>query len=773
MKYFNKKNIQFVLATVLFIALFFINADYLKGAAAKWIAIGDLKNFYQEHGCEPEEDFGDQQQFGLQWHQFYPRQDNQAAKGFWIGVKNYDDPIGGKTFSHKVVHCGPRPRPTIEEDEMMPIPFPSSGTGLKMYGRIPHPQVYVDGAPASDLRYDDVVEVIDPDLPSDRMLVNKIHTEVGIDVTRKIYAYSHDDYDDFHIMEYTFKNTGICSQDETVTHNQTLEDVYFHWQFRYAVCKEGTVEGTGINFRGDPGWGTIRDMRWGINTMNEVIGEHPNNPREESVYPTDNLLNKQGFGEAEYFNNEVMRAFYSWHGKHSETAYDNIGSPNVNGYRADGRLGAYQFVGVVTLHADKSASDHGDDLDQPATAIKIESNAQATTNNSQWNEDRMKSEYEQYCSYGYPEKSQAEQVGGGYANQSAGVGGGGFSQAIAYGPYTLEPGDSVKIVWAEAAGGLDRETAHHVGRQWYKVTQEGQKVNVNMPDPSDPSNIISKTIEGESAANEYKNAWVYSGKDSLLKTYKAALDLYRNKNLDLDDQYPPDPPANFMVESQGNRILLKWTEESETHPRFQGYKIFRAKGSMDSNYVEIADLNVTDGSLNEHKVSGADLPLQFSDKTAIRGQVYYYYITAYDDGSTTIDGKPIKSAPYWTRTNTGAHLLKPPSETLKDIRVVPNPFNIRNRNIQFSGEYNKIMFLNLPAACRIKIFTERGDLIKTINHEGSGDARWDLVTSSRQIVVSGVYIAHFEVPENIYDENTGELLIKKGTSTFRKFIIIR
>jgi len=110
---------------------------------------------------------------------------------------------------------------------------------------------------------------------------------------------------------------------------------------------------------------------------------------------------------------------------------------------------------------------------------------------------------------------------------------------------------------------------------------------------------------------------------------------------------------------------------------------------------------------------------------------------------------------------------------MEDIRVVPNPYNIRNRSLQYVGEYNKIMFLNLPAACKIRIFTERGDLIYTIDHEGSGDARWDLITSSRQIVVSGVYIAHFEVPEDIKDINTGELLIPKGESTYRKFVIIR
>ncbi len=84
------------------------------------------------------------------------------------------------------------------------------------------------------------------------------------------------------------------------------------------------------------------------------------------------------------------------------------------------------------------------------------------------------------------------------------------------------------------------------------------------------------------------------------------------------------------------------------------------------------------------------------------------------------------------------------------------------------------MFYNIPKVCTIKIFTERGDLIKTIQHtDGSGDEPWYCITSSRQTVVSGLYIAHIEVAKDIVDESTGELLMKKGDSIIKKFIVIR
>ena len=110
---------------------------------------------------------------------------------------------------------------------------------------------------------------------------------------------------------------------------------------------------------------------------------------------------------------------------------------------------------------------------------------------------------------------------------------------------------------------------------------------------------------------------------------------------------------------------------------------------------------------------------------------------------------------------------------MDNIRVVPNPYNIKNRNIQYIGEPNKVMFLNLPNLCEIKIFTERGDLIFSDLHEGSGDFAWDLLTDYRQIVTSGVYIVTFYVPETIYDDNTNELILTTGESSIKKFIVIR
>jgi len=79
----------------------------------------------------------------------------------------------------------------------------------------------------------------------------------------------------------------------------------------------------------------------------------------------------------------------------------------------------------------------------------------------------------------------------------------------------------------------------------------------------------------------------------------------------------------------------------------------------------------------------------------------------------------------------------------------------------------------LPPQCVIRIFTEKGDLIRTIDHtNGSGDELWNSLTSSEQIPVSGLYIAYFEVTEDVRDDS-GNIILTKGESTFKKFIVIR
>ena len=723
-------------AVIIPLLLIFVITSISIAADARWIKISSLHNFYQAIGSEPEEDYGDEQQFGMRWDAFYDHQDMQAAKGMWIATTDYNDPLAATTFNYKIAHCGPRPRPEIAENEFMPVEF-------GMVGKFAAPTLIVDGELASDLDWDDLVDDggFDFNREADRSIYNIVNTSVGITMERDVHAYSQQYYDNMMIHEYTFVNTGIVSPDGSVTHDQTLTGVYFHWQYRNSVAGEGTVEGSVLDFRGRRGWGTPQNCRWGMNTMNMVIGEDPTTPVTTSMFADE--LGEMGVDAYDY-DNEMMRAYYSWHGRHSTLTYDNIGSPNYQGWINDGQLGASQFMGAVVLHADTSPADPTDDVNQPTTTRKIESNDAETTANNQFSSSRMERGYTEFVSAGHEDISHAEQVKSQNQFPDQFSTAGGYSQTWSFGPYTMAPGDTVRIAWAECAAGLSHEQNIKIGQNWYNAYALGESVDATAADGS------SMTVNAANA-DDYKNEWVYSSLDSLLETFRRARFLYKN-NLALGNTAPPDPPQTFEVVSQGSRIYLSWSENSELdRANFEGYKIFRAKGKYDSTYYEIADLNFTDGNLVN----------EFSDVTAERGQLYFYYIIAYDDGSTNVlePGVPLHSSPFYTRTNKGASMLKPPAEGVDGITIVPNPFIISNTALQYIGEQNSIKFWNLPERCEINVYTERGDKIYTYEHEGSGVATWNLLTASRQIIVSGVYIATFETPD--------------GEKAIRKIVIIR
>jgi hypothetical protein len=89
--------------------------------------------------------------------------------------------------------------------------------------------------------------------------------------------------------------------------------------------------------------------------------------------------------------------------------------------------------------------------------------------------------------------------------------------------------------------------------------------------------------------------------------------------------------------------------------------------------------------------------------------------------------------------------------------------NVREDN-GFPESEHKIIFKNLPGECTIRIFTESGELVRTIEHtDGSGSAfwqdQWYLTTANNQRPASGLYIAHIQM--------------ESGEWTTRKFLIVR
>jgi hypothetical protein len=352
---------------------------------------------------------------------------------------------------------------------------------------------------------------------------------------------------------------------------------------------------------------------------------------------------------------------------------------------------------------------------------------------------------------GHPEMTHADQVGDGFADQW-GDDNGGYAQGQGFGPYTLEVGDSIHIIIAEGVAGMNRTKSIEVGRNWYHWYANIDQPNLVLPD-------------GSTTTNEdlYKRLWVQSGEDSILQTFRRAVTNYESGyNIPL----PPPPPNFFEVKSGGDRISLEWSDNAESDAHFDGYEIYRAIGKPDTVYEKIFSCDFS------------NVVNSFEDRTALRGFDYYYYIVSKDDGSQNIfqPDSPLVSSKFFTMTNEPAYLRKPAvKSTLDSIRVVPNPFHIRASAMQFGvNAPDRLAFYGQPPECIIKIYTERGDLIDTIIHDdGTADELWHSLTSSRQVIVSGVYIAYFEVPKNLNDPITGQLMFAKGENIIRKFYVVR
>jgi len=219
------------------------------------------------------------------------------------------------------------------------------------------------------------------------------------------------------------------------------------------------------------------------------------------------------------------------------------------------------------------------------------------------------------------------------------------------------------------------------------------------------------------------------------------------------------------VDSRGGRIDLSWTPNNDG-PEVKGFEIYRntvnavdgyASNSYFSKFEKITDLSPTE--------------TEFQDSTQDQDAAYYYYIVSVGDDvaanpTLNIPAYTLKSNRAYTQSYISAFKRSKGAANITDkVRVYPNPYIISaTDNWLFQGgavERNKVAFDNISGMCTIRIFTEIGELIRTIKHtDGSGSDDWDLRTSSNQLVVSGIYIAL------VTDDITGD-------SEIVKFSIIR
>lgn len=391
---------------------------------------------------------------------------------------------------------------------------------------------------------------------------------------------------------------------------------------------------------------------------------------------------------------DSARIMIAWDGDHVGT--DNYDSDPITG---EPRVPGYYGLGV--LHADKQAIDDletgsSNDPAQPKNVTNA-SGLEATAS------------------------SQIQKLSQGGNQNFSGYGSSNF--LVSFGPYNIPINEDVRIVLVQIIDGISREKAEDLG---------------------------IKMLSGAITKTEY-DTQVATGRDSLFKSFSLAKIAF-SRGFNIPD--PPPPPDSISVSTGIGNIKINWSASSENAidpdakvKDFAGYRIYRAAISPDNRWEKIYEMGGNSGNPIVHT---------YTDSSIIMGFNYYYAVTAFDNGlnNNLNPGVSLESSRLTSTAYVGTSAALAPQLThsgFKDnLRVVPNPFNIRSKNYgnpnnPSDTENNKLLFVGLPGECTIRIFTVSGDLVKTIYHVNNlGSEEWNQVTDSNQFIVSGLYIAHIE-----------------------------
>ncbi|UCD36910.1 MAG: hypothetical protein JSW54_08700 [Fidelibacterota bacterium] len=469
---------------------------------------------------------------------------------------------------------------------------------------------------------------------------------------------------------------------------------------------------------------------------------------------------------------DSLRVFYMYHADEPDREGDQMGGPVTS---QDGRLVESDIAFYAILHASAAPyTDPADDVDDPLQP-RVTDVYDNVPMGVDWSDPTSRDLIYDLIA---GQNGQSQPMEGQYAGtfhranndeqgdpdwSNLGIGfikgGTVFNQSISgFGPYpTFEDGQSLHFVYAGGYTGIGIEREKEIGEKWLADNLEDPP---NLPDPVSgyfPVNFAYPP--GATDVDKIKDRWISTGIDSVHKAASRA-----KWNFEHDWQVPGSPPPPTQeITGLGEGVEIKWSDpDAEALDGFAGYRVLRRVGRSDTVFFDIV-----------HRTDASDLAAEHTwlDTNVLYGASYFYYVQAgYLIPENDLNaypssrGKVIWSGRLWNPTDIEVQPPRMPGEELSDIRIVPNPYNIRDPLIADYGwdDDRGLMFFNLPAEVTIKIFTESGDLVRTIVHKPlsrAGALTWNMLTDSQQAIASGIYIAVFETPD--------------GSVAYQKFIVVR
>lgn len=587
---------------------------------------------------------------------------------------------------------------------------------FKRFYRTSYPKKILDGKD-----WTDIISSGDPvreDLPSDVAIVTKATTWTGIDIERWAYAFGTDNDGDYVLLEYVFTNNS----------NQPRKGVYFGFTAQTSA---------------------------------------------HSNIPTDIWGNYYGATYRHYAAGDMsadsLRIWYSWDADLTAAPQDTRGKPNA----LWGHLTEPQYYGYAVVHADRNSADESDDPSQPQKAgwanWEYDINLSEQTHeviydilSKGWNEGML-------SSYAETVNDAGEDVREGYYRRLRdGVDLDNYDSAVEYaktgilvfGPYDLDQGEDVRIVMAFAGGSISPRLAIDAGRAYKNGYTQQQPL---VPLAYDVKDIYGQVVApaGSTLDKDRKDAIIDLGKDYLFQTASRAIRAWKDSDVrqgtgTFDVPLAPASPSLTGV-SEFDQIRLQWGNEAEFDSRvgqIVAYRIYRnywrppsISSPTDTTFTLIAEVDP-----GQH---------EYVDKEVIRGEQYYYYVTAVSEYG-------VESSRYLNRTGTTTDRTlealtpsrAPDADWKNRVRAVPNPFHVQAAK-KYQGK--RLNFLNTPPYCNIHIYTITGNRVQTLYHDsGSGDEDWQRQdTFTTMEIVSGIYYFVVEELDGPRGSPTGEIATGK------------
>jgi hypothetical protein len=557
---------------------------------------------------------------------------------------------------------------------------------------------------------------VDPTLKSDiKLEFEDICNQFGIRSHVEVYAFSNPGLADFFIWKATHKFTGEVKRPrEAATSRDTLPDqtIRFWWPiaFSFGPSKAGEYGSFGgFSYEAED------DLDSWFKRKSELV---PGRTRD-SLYV------------AYYYDYRALQTQV-----YSNGSTDDTGDPD----RITGFLTSTQIPGYTLLHASKAYNDQTDDKNQPYAM------PHGTIIGDLWGR-RDNGLLQTYRGDDGRGRFPLDAISAGLSTTAQK----GPMRFITTGPYQLTKNraqnryDSLTLVYAVGAGSIPYAMADSIGRAW-----------------------MNKQI-----TDAQKAAAILDGRDSLWKVLDRANWAWDRLSRGLAIPSPP-PPPDITVTSGPDKIFVQWSYPEVAYFKDPGtgvddwyaWRVYRKQGA----YYVNDPLDQRSKARWELVYETTDRnTLTYIDKSIQRGVDYYYAVTAVDNGTQNTSGLDVgvklESSRYATRSQLPATSFKPGLSESNKVRVVPNPATVAAGGLGFSGTPNKILFVNLPVKCTLRIYTETGDLVRNISHFGTADHEWDQRTDDNQYVTSGIYILAVTECQGLNGESLD--------NQFVKFVLVR